>query len=113
MAALIFYGLHTNAQTSVPFGTIELEKSAALHPKIADIDGDGINDIIIVCDYADPTVKPKQRIKNMCWLKGPDYKRQLIATLNYRSCGMAVRDVNKDGQVDVIGLEDPDGIDWK
>ncbi len=111
LAALIFCWVHTNAQTSVPFGTIELEKSAALHPKIADIDGDGINDIIIVCDYADPAVKPKQRIKNICWLKGPDYKRQLIATLNYRSCGMAVRDVNKDGKVDVIGLEDPDGID--
>jgi hypothetical protein len=98
-------------QKQPSYGAYELEKGTALHPKITDVDGDGINDIVIVADYTDPSIHTKQKIKNLVWLKGPAYERNPIASINYRSCGMAVADVNNDGKIDVIGLDDYDGID--
>jgi len=99
------------AQETLSFSVVELEKNTALHPKIADIDRDGTNDIILVADYTDPHIKTKEKIKTLCWLKGPTYERQVIAKVNYRACGMAVADINNDGWADVIGMDDHDGID--
>jgi len=99
------------AEEKPSFGVFELEKGTALHPKICDVDKDGINDIVLVCDYTDPAIKTKEKIKDICWLKGPTYERNLIAPVNYRACGMAVADVNQDGFDDVIGVDDYDGID--
>lgn len=99
------------AQESLSFSVAEVEKNTALHPKIVDIDRDGTNDIVLVCDYTDPQIKTKEKIKALSWLKGPEYVRQPIAEVNYRACGMAVADVNNDGWIDVIGMDDNDGID--
>ena len=103
--------LQLSAQQLPSYGTVEIEKITALHPKITDVDGDGINDIVMVCDYTSPTIKTKEKIKKLCWLKGPSYERHLITEVNYRACGMAVADVNNDRKIDVVGLDDYDGID--
>ncbi len=99
------------AQDNPAFKEINIEKSCSLHPEISDIDRDGINDIVLVTDYVDDKGDDRDNIKNLCWIKSPGFEKIKIASVVYRSCGMAVSDMDNDGYPDIIGLEDLDGID--
>lgn len=97
--------------SQIPFEKRILLDSVALHPHIADINKDGLNDLVIVSNYVDKKGDDATNIKNICWLEAPDYKYHLIQQLVYRSDGFAIADIDNDGWEDVIGADDIDGND--
>ncbi len=101
----------------IKFETSLVTNSVALHPMIFDVNKDGKNDIVVVDDYIDPEGNDALNIKTMAWFSdmgkkgGEGYRRSLIAEINYRSCGIAHADIDKDGYEDIIGRYDTDGDD--
>jgi hypothetical protein len=106
---LLVTSLASNSQV-IPFQKKLLIDSVAIHPHIADINQDGLNDIVCVSDYVDEK-ETDANVKHLCWLEAPTYKQHTIKRLVYRSCHMALADLNWDGYEDVIGSDDQDGQD--
>lgn len=101
----------------IKFETSIVTNSVALHPVIFDVNKDGKNDIVVVDDYNDPEGNDALNMKTVSWFSGvgkkggKGYKRNVIATINYRSCGIASADIDNDGYIDIIGRYDTDGDD--
>jgi hypothetical protein len=108
-AVLFFIFINSQAQV-VPFQKKILIDSVALHPHIADINSDGLNDIVCVSNYTDEK-ETDANLKNLCWLEAPSYKMHLIKKIVYRSCHLAIADLNRDGLLDIVGSDDVDGQD--
>jgi FG-GAP-like repeat len=110
--ALCFTSLisFTASSQTIPFQKKMLLDSVALHPHIYDVNRDGLNDIILVSNYCDEK-ETDSNIKNLCWLEAPSWKQHIIAQLVYRSCHLALSDMDNDGWIDVIGSDDKDGED--
>jgi FG-GAP-like repeat len=107
--SLVLFSLSINAQV-IPFQKKLLLDSVAIHPFIADINHDGLNDIVCVSDYVDEK-ETDANVKHLCWLEAPSYKQHSIAKIIYRSCHIAVADIDRDGNLDIIGSDDKDGQD--
>ncbi len=91
------------------FVPLEVEKSTARHPVVVDVDRNGTRDIVMVCDRTgDGKTDSKPAL---CWFSSPGMEKKVIAQVNYRACGMAVADMNGDGWVDIVGMEDIDATD--
>jgi hypothetical protein len=101
----------------IPFETTVVTNSVALHPVIFDVNRDGKNDIVVVDDYNDLEGNDATNIKTLSWFSnmgnkgGGGYRRNVIAEINYRSCGIASADIDNDGYIDIIGRYDSDGDD--
>ena len=101
----------------IDFERVIVSNSVALHPMIFDVQKDGKNDIVVVDDYNDLEGNDALNIKTVSWFSdqgkagGEGYRRRVIAEINYRSCGIASADIDKDGYIDIIGRYDTDGDD--
>lgn len=101
----------------IKFETSVISNSVALHPMIFDVDKDGKNDVVVVDDYIDLEGNDGLNNKTVSWFSsrgeagGGGFKRNTIAELNFRSCGIAPADINNDGYIDIIGRDDTDGDD--
>lgn len=111
LLTLAVYGQGINLETVV------VSNSVALHPMIFDVQKDGKNDIVVVDDYTDIGGNDAMNIKTVSWFSdlgkpgGEGYRRMVIAEINYRSCGIASADIDRDGYIDIIGRYDTDGDD--
>ncbi|HLA39597.1 MAG TPA: VCBS repeat-containing protein, partial [Candidatus Glassbacteria bacterium] len=72
------------------------------HREVADIDGDGLGDIVLANNPDDAGF--------VAWYHYPEWQRSLIADITqypdfkaYRTCDMEVADIDADGDPDVIG----------
>ena len=114
--SLAFLFLDTYGQ-QIKFETTVVANSVALHPMIFDVDKDGKNDIVVVDNYNDLEGNDGLNVKTVCWFSGMGnkggggFKRTVIAEINYRACGIASADIDKDGYADIIGRYDTDGDD--
>jgi hypothetical protein len=114
--ALSFLGICLHGQ-DIAFETSIVTNSVALHPLIFNVNKDGKNDIVVVDDYNDLEGNDALNIKTVAWFSdmgkkgGEGYKRNVIAEINYRSCGIASADIDNDGYIDIIGRYDTDGDD--
>lgn len=113
---LLFLAIPAIGQ-EIKFETSIITNSVALHPMIFDVNRDGNNDIVVVDDYTDPEGNDAINIKTVSWFSdrgksgGGGFKRNVIAEINYRSCGIASADIDHDGYIDIIGRYDTDGDD--
>lgn len=102
-------GMAAQAQEIPSFTPVVIEQGTALHPRIADIDGDGLPDLVMVCDRRQNESEPS--LQDICWFNPLGAERTVITSVNYRSCGMAVADINGDGWMDIAGMDDVDSND--
>ncbi len=97
------------AQVVPSFSPSVIYNGTALHPRMADMDGDGIHDLVMVCDRQNN--EKDHSLQDICWFNGKGTGKVVVASVNYRSCGMAVADINGDGRMDVVGMDDVDATD--
>ncbi len=102
LCTLLFCFIKLNAQ-DIPIENIIIDNNATGHREIADIDGDGLNDIAAI----NHDLKDSRQI---VWYRYPSWERNVIANLDafpdfkhYRSCDMEVADLNMDGYPDILG----------
>ncbi len=89
------------------------------HTMVADIDGDGQNDLVLH-EHNDPmNIKVDGRKPRLSWFKYPEYTNYTIAFANFMGDRFAVEDINSDGSQDVISAvaldsdyEGPKDICW-
>jgi hypothetical protein len=116
ISVLLFLSITMYGQ-EIKFETSIVTNSVALHPMIVDVNNDGKNDIVVVDDYNDLEGNDALNIKTVSWFSdqgkkgGGGYRRNIIAEINYRSCGIASADIDNDGYIDIIGRYDTDGDD--
>ncbi len=116
IAGLSLFSMALKGQ-GIKFETSVVTNSVALHPMIFDVEKDGKNDIIVVDDYNDLEGNDAENIKTISWFSdqgkagGEGYRRRVIAEINYRSCGIANADIDRDGYTDIVGRYDTDGDD--
>ncbi len=92
-------------QKGVPFEPALLDNIDARHPFICDVNLDGQNDIIIITNYGGANSFDNKKNKVLSWYEAPAWTRHDVLTLNYESCGMAIGDIDSDGDIDVIGRD--------
>ena len=102
LPAMLFCILNLYAQ-EIPFENIIIDNNASGHREIADIDGDGLNDIVAV----NQDLKGSRQI---VWYRYPSWDRNVIVRLDafqdfprYRACDMEVADIDLDGYPDILG----------
>jgi hypothetical protein len=114
---VLFFLAIPAAGQEIKFETSIITNSVALHPMIFDVNKDGKNDIVVVDNYTDTEGNDGLNIKTISWFSaqgmagGGGFKRNAIAEINYRSCGISSADIDNDGYTDVIGRYDTDGDD--
>ncbi|MFH1069714.1 MAG: VCBS repeat-containing protein [Candidatus Glassbacteria bacterium] len=94
-------GGQTLEQTAPAFDYVVLD-TAFGHREVADIDGDGLNDIVLASNPDDAGF--------IAWYHYPGWERSLLADITgyedfkaYRACDMEVCDIDNDGDPDIIG----------
>jgi len=109
VCAMGIVGMAAQAQVVPSFTPVILEQGTARHPRVADMDGDGIQDLVMVCDRRQDD--HESSLQDVCWFSKMGAERTVITSVNYRSCGMSVADINGDGWMDLVGMDDVDGKD--
>ncbi len=103
MWSVWFFFLMSNGHgIDIPFKHEIIDSRGMGHRQVADVDGDGKNDIVAVKHSAQQNL--------LIWYRYPDWKEQLICDIgafkdykDYRSCDMRLADMDNDGDIDLIG----------
>jgi hypothetical protein len=80
-----------------------LDSTTALHPVIRDMNGDGLNDLLIVTEYVDDRGDDASNMKYISIYYSPELERTNLLYINYRSCDLEAADLDSDGDPDIIG----------
>jgi len=109
----IVFAFYAKAQ-EIPFQQLIIDNNACGHREVADIDRDGLNDIVAVNhDLQDRT--------SFVWYRYPSWQRNVVVNLDdfkdfhrNRACDMEVADMDNDGDPDILGRiglnNDVDGV---
>ena len=106
----------SNSQVDFQYKTLD---NYIGHTMVADIDGDGQNDLVLH-EHNDPmNIKVDGRKPRISWFKYPEYTNYTIALADFMGDRFAVEDINSDGSQDVVSAvaldsdyEGPKDIYW-
>jgi hypothetical protein len=87
------------AASAPPFEYSAVDPGRNGHCTIADIDGDGLNDIIAAYD-------------GLAWYRAPSWQRLTIVQMDYESDDVGLGDIDGDGDSDGVGISSSGAVTW-
>lgn len=101
---LLYQHITSQNNNELSFQYLPIDEENPGQRAVADVDGDGLNDIILAVDFE--SGKPV----GLYWYQYPHWKRYMILSgLNFRADDLEVADIDDDGDVDVVATVDEDG----